>query len=74
MRRHTPSRRIRPNYLNNDYGTSDFNLNNRLVIDFTWDLPWRPIFQAFRRVDDKWHFVAESGQPYTIFSGSWGKN
>ena len=27
------------NYLGNDYGRSDLNLTNRLVIDFAWDPP-----------------------------------
>ena len=56
------------NYLNNDYAPSDFNLTNQAVIDFTWDLPWRHSSKLLSGWTISGIFVAESGQPYTIFS------
>ncbi len=58
-----------PNYLNNDYGRSDLNLTNRLVIDFAWDLPWRPSSKLVSGWTVSGIFTAESGQPFTIFTG-----
>ena len=47
-------------------------MTNRLVIDFTWDLPWRQSSKLFGGWTVSGIFVAESGQPYTIFSGPLG--
>jgi hypothetical protein len=57
------------NFLNDDMGRSDFHTKHRLVLDYTWDVPYGK--------DSKWMgnwqisgiFVAQSGQPFTIFSG-----
>ena len=57
------------NYLNNDYGPSDLNLTNRLVIDFAWNLPWRQSSKLLGGWTVSGIFVAESGQPFTIFTG-----
>jgi hypothetical protein len=57
------------NYLNNDYARSDFNLTNRLVINFAWDLPARPSSKILSGWTVSGIFIAESGQPYTIFTG-----
>ena len=57
------------NYLNNDYGRSDLNLTNRLVIDFAWNLPWRQSSKLFAGWTVSGIFIAESGQPFTIFTG-----
>jgi hypothetical protein len=57
------------NYLNNDYGRSDLNLTNRLVIDFAWNLPWRQSSNLFSGWTVSGIFIAESGQPFTIFTG-----
>ncbi len=57
------------NYLNNDYGTSDFNLTNRLVINFAWDIPRRHSSKILSGWTVSGIFIAESGQPYTIFTG-----
>jgi hypothetical protein len=58
-----------PNYLDNDYATSDLNLTNRLVVDFAWDLPWRQSSKLFGGWTVSGIFIAESGQPFTIFTG-----
>ena len=60
------------NYLNNDYSRSDFNLTNRLVIDFVWDLPWRQSSKFLSGWTVSGIFIAESGQPFTIFTGPVG--
>jgi hypothetical protein len=60
------------NYLNNDYSRSDFNLTNRLVIDFAWDLPWGNASKLRSGWTVSGIFIAESGQPFTIFAGPVG--
>jgi hypothetical protein len=57
------------NYLNNDYATSDLNLTNRLVVDFAWNLPWRQSSKLLGGWTVSGIFIAESGQPFTIFTG-----
>ena len=61
-----------PNYLNNDYGRSDLNVTNRLVINFAWDLPAYHSSKFLSGWTVSGIFVAESGQPYTIFTGPVG--
>ncbi len=60
------------NYLNNDYATSDLNLTNRFVVDFAWNLPWRQASKLFGGWTVSGIFIAESGQPFTIFTGPLG--
>ena len=60
------------NYLNNDYATSDLSLTNRLVVDFAWNLPWRQSSKLFGGWTVSGIFIAESGQPFTIFTGPLG--
>jgi hypothetical protein len=57
------------NYLNNDYARSDLNLTNRMVIDFAWDLPRRHSSKLLSGWTVSGIFIAESGQPFTIFAG-----
>ncbi|HLJ86700.1 MAG TPA: TonB-dependent receptor [Candidatus Angelobacter sp.] len=58
------------NFLKNDYGRSDFDAPHRLVLDFTYDLP----FSQKSKLAGGWQVsgitVAESGQPFTVFSGA----
>jgi hypothetical protein len=60
------------NFLRNDYGRSDYDQTNRFVLEYTWSIPsqTRSIWL------DGWMisgvFTAESGQPFTIFSGPVG--
>jgi len=60
------------NYLNNDYGRSDLNLTSRLVIDFAWNVPGRRSSKLLSGWTVSGIFVAESGQPFTIFTGPVG--
>jgi hypothetical protein len=60
------------NYQNNDYGRSDLNLTNRLIIDFAWDLPWGRSSRFLSGWTVSGIFSAESGQPFTIFTGPVG--
>jgi hypothetical protein len=57
------------NFLSDEVGRSDFHTKHRFVLDYTWDVPlWK---------ESKWMgnwqisgiFVAQSGQPFTIFAG-----
>jgi len=57
------------NFLFDELGRSDFHTKHRFVVDYTWDVPlWK---------ESKWMgnwqisgiFVAQSGQPFTIFAG-----
>lgn len=61
------------NFLNDDYGRSDFDSRHRAVLDFTWQVP-RP--RSWRGLLDHWMlsgvFIAQSGQPFTVFSGPVG--
>jgi hypothetical protein len=61
------------NYLTDDYGHSDFNVPNRAVIDFTWQVPSLRSSLHFPRWLDDWRLSGilnvQSGQPFTIFSG-----
>jgi hypothetical protein len=61
-----------PNYLNNDYGRSDLNLTNRFVIDFAWNVPWGQSSKLLSGWTVSGIFIAESGEPFTIFSGPVG--
>ena len=57
------------NYLNNEYGPSDYNVPQRLVIDYAWALPFRPNSNWLGGWMVSGIVIAQSGQPYTIFSG-----
>lgn len=57
------------NFLRDDVGRSDFHTKHRLALDYTWELPlWKQ-----SRWMSNWQisgvFVAQSGQPFTIFAG-----
>lgn len=56
-------------FLNNDHGRSDFDSKHRFVLDYTWEVPG-PKSSALK---GNWAvsgiFNAQSGQPFTIFSG-----
>ena len=64
------------NPLGNDYGPSDFDVRHRLVIDYSWDVPfWRGAKGAVNWFGN-WKLsgiiLAQSGQPFTVFSGPIG--
>ncbi|HMD21081.1 MAG TPA: hypothetical protein VKH40_12205, partial [Alloacidobacterium sp.] len=51
-----------------DYGRSDFNIANRAVVDFVYDMPtWGHSFLNDFTLSGV--FSAQTGLPYTIFSG-----
>lgn len=56
------------NALEDDHGRADFDVNHRIVLDFNYEVPF---FKKGRW--GGWQmsgiFAAQSGQPYTIFSG-----
>jgi hypothetical protein len=57
------------NFLTNDYGRADFDQTNRFILEYSWSVPvakpsvWRNGWML------SGVFIAESGQPFTIFSG-----
>jgi hypothetical protein len=57
------------NFLSNDRGRSDFDSRHRLVLDYTWEVPG----EKSSKLRGNWTlsgiFVAQSGQPFTIFAG-----
>jgi len=57
------------NYLVNDHGRSDFDSKHRLVLDYTWEVPGAKSSALKGNWAVSGIFVAQSGQPFTIFSG-----
>ena len=57
------------NFLRNDYGLADFNQANRFVLEYTWEIPTSKSSQLFTGWLLSGVLTAESGQPFTIFSG-----
>src|SRR5205085_12202882 len=58
------------NFLTNDRGPSDFNSTNRLVVDYTWEIPsWRKGSKWLDYWQTSGVLTAQSGQPFTIFGG-----
>ncbi|MDP9267746.1 MAG: carboxypeptidase regulatory-like domain-containing protein [Acidobacteriota bacterium] len=60
------------NFLRNDWGPSDYNTNHRFVMDWTWDVPSLQKKWGWSKWLDYWQIsgiaMAQSGQPYTIYS------
>lgn len=57
------------NFLKNDRGPSDFNSKHRFVLDYTWEVPGKQSSTLRGHWTVSGIFVAQSGQPFTIFSG-----
>ncbi len=57
------------NFLRNDYGPSDYNQTNRFVVEYTWEVPTSKPSQLRSGWLVSGVLTAESGQPFTIFSG-----
>ena len=57
------------NYLRNDYGRSDYDQTSRFILEYTWDVPTsrRSIWLNGWMLSGV--FIAESGQPFTVFAG-----
>lgn len=64
------------NFLKDDRGRSDFDSKHRLVLDYTWEIPSLEKAWGTPKWLDNWQlsgiFVAQSGQPFTIFVGPIG--
>ena len=64
------------NFLANDRGNSDFDIRHRAVVDYTWDVPALSKAWGFPKWLDNWQLsgvvTAQSGQPFSIFSGPIG--
>jgi|HubBroStandDraft_6_1064221.scaffolds.fasta_scaffold00450_4 hypothetical protein len=57
------------NFLRNDYGLSDFNQTNKFILEYTWEVPTSKPSQLRSGWLLSGVLTAESGQPFTIFSG-----
>ncbi|MGH9556250.1 MAG: hypothetical protein ACRD2Y_10550, partial [Terriglobales bacterium] len=57
------------NFLRDDLGRSDFHTKHRLVLDYTWDVPYWKESKWMGNWQISGIFVAQSGQPFTIFAG-----
>ncbi|HZQ90786.1 MAG TPA: carboxypeptidase-like regulatory domain-containing protein [Terriglobales bacterium] len=64
------------NFLVDDYGRSDFDSKHRLVVDYTWDVPYAKTGGFREGLLGNWRIsgiiVAQSGQPFTVFAGPIG--
>lgn len=56
-------------FLTNDYGRSDFDSKHRFVLDYTWEVPGSKTSALRGNWAVSGVFTAQSGQPFTIFSG-----
>lgn len=55
------------NFLHDEWGNSDFNVPHRFVLDYVWEIPGKGALKGdwmFSGI-----FIAQSGQPFTIFAG-----
>src|SRR5271165_5092060 len=57
------------NFLRNDYGLADFNQTNRFILEYSWEVPASKSSRLLSGWLVSGIFTAESGQPFTIFSG-----
>lgn len=57
------------NFLKNDYGRASFDQTNRFILAYTWEIPVSRPSPWLSGWLLSGVFTAESGQPFTIFSG-----
>jgi hypothetical protein len=57
------------NFLQNERGPSDFDVHNRFVIDYGWELPFKSKSILLSNWTLSGIFTAQTGQPFTIFGG-----
>lgn len=57
------------NFLTNDYGRADFDQTNRFLLEYTWEIPTSKSSQLLTGWLLSGVLTAESGQPFTVFSG-----
>jgi len=55
------------NYLQNDYGRSDYDQTNRFILEYTWEIPSSKPSMLRSGWMVSGVFQAQSGQPFTIF-------
>ncbi|MGH9670994.1 MAG: carboxypeptidase regulatory-like domain-containing protein [Terriglobales bacterium] len=60
------------NFLIDDRGRSDFDSKHRFVLDYTWEIPGAKSSKLKGNWIVSGIFVAQSGQPFTIFAGPIG--
>jgi hypothetical protein len=60
------------NFLTDDRGRSDFDSRHRMVLDYTWEIPGSKSSKLRGNWTMSGIFVAQSGQPFTIFAGPTG--
>jgi hypothetical protein len=60
------------NFLKNDYGRSDYDQTNRFIVEYTWAIPYPHSSALLNGWNLSGIFMAQSGQPFTIFSGPIG--
>jgi len=60
------------NFLQNDYGRSDYDQTNRFILEYAWEIPTTSRSQWATGWMLSGIFTAESGQPFTIFAGPIG--
>src|SRR4051812_3563562 len=60
-------------FLQNDRGPSDFDVRNRFVVDYTYDVPSLSKAWHFPKWMDNWQvsgiYTFQTGQPFSIFAG-----
>jgi len=56
-------------FLTNDYGRADFDQTNRFILEYSWEIPVKKPSIWLNGWTLSGVFTAESGQPFTIFSG-----
>ncbi|MGH9521157.1 MAG: hypothetical protein ACRD3E_01345, partial [Terriglobales bacterium] len=57
------------NVLQNEWGPSDFNNSQRVVVDYVWALPLPKDSRLLSNWQVSGVIIGQSGQPFTIFSG-----
>ena len=56
-------------FLTNDYGRADFDQTNRFILEYSWAIPAAKPSAWLNGWMISGVFIAESGQPFTVFSG-----
>jgi hypothetical protein len=57
------------NFLTNDYARADFDQTNRFILEYSWTIPTSKPSMWLNGWMLSGVLIAESGQPFTIFSG-----
>jgi len=57
------------NYLTTEQGNSDYDSHHKIVMDYTWDLPFSKKSMLLNHWTLSGIYTYQTGQPYTIFAG-----